>query len=72
MSTPIMIEVDFALGSTVYLRTDVNQLPALVVGYRVTCAGTILYELQQGTVQYTAYAVEITSECDDSLKEKHS
>ena len=72
MSTPLMIEVDFALGSTVYIRTDVNQLPALVIGYHVTCVGTILYELQQGIARYVAYAVELSSECDDFLREKHA
>lgn len=72
MSLPVLIEVEYLIGDTVYLKTDVSQLPALVVGYSVGPGGTVLYEVQQSTTQYRAYALELSTEPDEERREKYA
>lgn len=72
MSTPVLIEVEHLIGDTVYLKTDVRQLPALVVGYGVGPGGAVLYEVQQSTTQYRAYALELSTEPDEERREKYA
>lgn len=67
-----MIEVEHLIGDTIYLKTDVRQLPALVVGYGIGPGGAVLYEVQQATTQYRAYALELSTECDEERKEKYT
>lgn len=72
MSTPVLIEVEHLIGDTVYLKTDVRQLPALVVGYGVDPGGAVLYEVQQSTMRYRAYALELSTEPDEERREKYA
>ena len=71
MSLPVLIEVEHLIGDTVYLKTDVRQLPALVIGYVIGAGGTVLYETQQATTRYCAYAIELSTECDEERKGKY-
>jgi hypothetical protein len=54
-----IIEVEYVIGSLVYLRTDPEQLVFIVTGYLVR-DGYILYELTQGMTTMLATAIEIS------------
>ena len=51
----------FDLGEIVYLKTDKDQLPRMVVAIHVTLAG-VKYQLSSGTTSDYTYAEEISRE----------
>lgn len=58
----ITLEVAFKLKQLVYLKTDQEQLPRLVIGYSVR-PNSIIYELQCGAQNVTShYDFEISEE----------
>lgn len=59
----IILNVEFEQGEIVYLRTDQEQLPRLVMGYRLqNMSVTVLYDLMCGTTQSCHYELELTRE----------
>jgi hypothetical protein len=53
----------YKLGQTVYLITDVEQLPRMVTGITLR-PNTILYSLSLSVNETTHYEMEISSERD--------
>ena len=60
----LCIEVSFRFGDIVYLKTDQDQKPRMVISYLVDKSNEVLYKLQQGTYSDYHYEMEITSEKD--------
>lgn len=59
----MIIDEKFNIGDIVYLITNINQLPRLVVSFTVSKNG-LLYNLSQGISDSTHYDFEITKEKD--------
>lgn len=57
----MVIDNQFEFGDIVYLKTDKDQLPRMVVRMSVK-PGEILYCLAQGNSEYWAMDFEITKE----------
>lgn len=53
----------YELGQRVYLATDTEQRPYMVVEIYVGFSG-LAYKLVSGTTDYTAYEAEISAERD--------
>lgn len=59
----IILNAEYGQGEIVYLRTDQEQLPRLVMGYRLqNNSSTLLYDLMCGTLQSCHYELELTRE----------
>lgn len=59
----LILNVEYEQGEIVYLRTDNEQLPRIIMGYRVqNMSSTILYDLMCGTLQSCHYELELTRE----------
>lgn len=59
----IILNVEFEQGEIVYLRTDQEQLPRLIMGYRLqNNSRTLLYDVMCGTLQSCHYECELTRE----------
>ena len=54
-------EVDFDIGDIVYLKTDVDNLPYLVIGIMIRQHG-VVYQLSQGAYVSNHYGFEISKE----------
>ena len=54
-------EVDFDIGDIVYLKTDVDNLPYLVIGIMIRQHG-VIYQLSQGSYVSNHYGFEISKE----------
>ncbi len=63
----MVIDNIFDIGQTVYLKTDVDQVPRMVVRYSVT-KETVLYILASGEKETTHYDIEISETKDVVLK----
>jgi hypothetical protein len=57
------ILVEFELKEIVYLKTDLDQKPRIVLSYIID-DGTVMYKLAQGTNNEYHYAFEISREKD--------
>lgn len=57
----MVIDNKFNIGDIVYLTTDVDQYPRLVAGINVKPGGFLLYELQCGERNGTAYEIELSA-----------
>lgn len=62
------INNQFDLGDIVYLKTEVEQLPHIIVGIQVCADGGLIYKCSQGTDVDWHYEVEMTEEINVSLK----
>jgi len=58
----LVVDNKYTIGDTVYLVTDIDQLPRLVLAYKIYKEGEIMYELIQGTSASMHYAFEIQTE----------
>lgn len=58
----INTQIPFAWFQVVYLTTDPQQLPRMVVGIKVCPAGDVLIELNGGTLNSFHYIGEISNE----------
>lgn len=58
----IVVNNKFNIGDTVYLVTDIDQLPRLVIAMKIWKEGEVMYELIQGVQSSLHYAFEITTE----------
>jgi hypothetical protein len=56
----MQIDNVFEIGQTVYLKTDEDQKPRMVVSFEVFAVGEILYKLMSGTYQSHHYDFEIS------------
>jgi hypothetical protein len=63
----MLIDNKFDIGQIVYLRTDVDQVPRIVVKFEVT-SSTVLYILASGEKETTHYDIEISETKDVVLK----
>ena len=52
----------FSIGDVVYLKTDIEQYPRIVVSYEVFENDDLLYKICQGTGTSTHYEFEMSSE----------
>ncbi len=62
----VKFEVDFEEGQIVYLKTDKEQLPRLVIGYELR-SDRVRYDLISGTFISTHSAIEISDTKDFTL-----
>lgn len=63
------IEIKFQIGDIVYLKTDVDQLPYLVVRYNVDADNIVTYSISQGhTPEIIAQAIELDDKADVLLR----
>lgn len=64
-----MIKLDnkFDFGDTVYLKTDMDQKPRMVVAFEVYVGGETLYKLASGTLASYHYEMEISTDRDKML-----
>jgi hypothetical protein len=58
----LTIDIPFSWGDIVYLRTDVDQKPYMVIGAKACADGGLLIELQTGTVSSFHYIIEISAD----------
>lgn len=65
---PTKINNEFDIEDTVYLRTDIDQLPRMIVSFEVFKNGEILYKLNQRTLSSYHYAFELSREVDTLIK----
>lgn len=56
-----IIDNEFEIGAVVYLKTDMDQQPRIVYGFKVF-KNDILYTLACGTQSSDHYAIEIAAE----------
>jgi hypothetical protein len=65
-----MIRIDntFEFGDIVYLKTDTEQLPRIVIGIKMSAGGGILYELSQDCAYDYHYEIEISTEPNILIK----
>jgi len=58
----MVIENEFEFGQTVYLKTDAEQLPRLVIAIEVTYGNVLIYRLQNCQTNSPHYDFEISAE----------
>lgn len=58
----IIIENQYDIGEIVYLRTDEDQYPRVIVSIEVYKNGEILYKICRGTESSYHYEFEMSSE----------
>lgn len=58
----IVIENKYEIGETVYLITDSEQNPRIIIAFTVYKAGEILYKLVSGTIMSDHYDFELTQQ----------
>jgi hypothetical protein len=56
------IDNKYKLGDTVYLKTDEDQKPRIVVQITLAGNGSLFYMVACGEVQTTAYEMEMSTE----------
>lgn len=61
------IDMAFEIGDQVYLKTDIDQRPRIVVGIILRESGH-LYQLVQGTIISDHYTMEISKEVNVLIK----
>lgn len=63
----MIIENEFDFGEIVYLKTDINQLPRMVVAIQKGADGGIVYKCAQGPNEFWHYEIEITRDRNTTL-----
>lgn len=58
----ITIDIPFEWGDIVYLKTDVDQKPYMVIGAKACADGGVLIEIQCGTISSLHYPMEISAD----------
>lgn len=61
------INNEFNFGDIVYLRTDMNQSPRMVVAFEVYAEGEMLYKVSSGTLTSYHYAMELSKDRDMTI-----
>lgn len=62
MAKKVKVELDFDFGDTVYLNTDPDGIPRLVIEIRLLPGGVAVYMLACGEENTEHYALEITDQ----------
>lgn len=60
----MIIENEYEISDTVYLKTDEDQKARIIISIKVYKNGEIVYELISGIIQSSHYGFEISSEKD--------
>ena len=58
----MVIDAEFDFGEMVYLKTDKDQSPRMVVCIMVYKAGELIYKLVCGTTESSHYGFELSRE----------
>lgn len=58
----IKINNKFAHGQIVYLLTDPDQLPRIVLAVQIDCDNSVMYRLASDSVQSWHYEIEISED----------
>lgn len=58
----MVIENEYEIGQTVYLKTDPGQLPRMITSIEVFKQGEILYSINSGNMPSKHYAFELSHE----------
>ena len=58
----MLIDNEFEIGQTVYLRTDKEQDARIVTGIRVRGGSTLVYDLSCGMVETCHFGMEMAAE----------
>lgn len=58
----------FQIGAIVYLKTDIEQLPRIVIGILISGDGALIYKCCQSTDDNWHYEVELSDTVDILLK----
>ena len=61
------MKIEFNIGDTVYLKTDIDQYKRMITGYTVR-EGAVMYLLSFGSEETSHYELEISDEMDVLLK----
>jgi hypothetical protein len=64
----MVVNNQFELGSIVYLKTDLLQLPRIITGIQICADGGMLYKCAQGQDVDWHYEVELSENVDIVLK----
>lgn len=62
----IEIEVEYTINQVVYLRTDPDQLPHLVIGYKIVPTGILYGVVFMGSSSYF-YAMELSTDRNQNI-----
>lgn len=60
----MLIDNKYDLKGIVYLLTDTDQYPRMIVGVKVCVDGALLYQVVCGTSETWHYEVELSAEKD--------
>lgn len=66
----IIIDNKFGRGEIVYLKTDPEQEPRMIVGITINISGYLRYNLMCGTVDTWHYEDEITNKKQYKIEEE--
>ena len=58
------INNEFEFGDIVYLKTDTDQRPRIVMAMEIYLGGEILYKVGCGTIHSYHYAMELSKDRD--------
>ncbi len=59
----LLIESEYSLGQIVYLKTDTDQRPGIIIGICIRPGG-LLYDIQRSTSSDWYYAIELSATKD--------
>lgn len=60
----LSFEVDLSIEDIVYLKTDIDQKPRIVVSFLIDNSGTPMYGVMQETYKSFHYGIELSTEKD--------
>lgn len=58
----LIIEAQYALGQTDYLKTDTEQKPRMITGIQIQCNGGLIYRSACGVTEYWSADYELSPE----------
>lgn len=58
----MVVDNAFDIGDVVYLRSDVDQAPGLVIAFTVLGSQQLTYTIAFGPESYVAYEIELTKD----------
>lgn len=64
----MIINNEFEIGQIVFLKTDKDQEPRIIISIEVFAAGELLYSLKCGIATSSHYGFEMSNEIDTALK----
>lgn len=56
----ITFDAIFELGEIVYLKTDIDQKPRILIYYKVDTSNEVLYCVNQATYESYHYSIELS------------